>query len=268
MPVFLDQLYNSIEMPVQPVRIVSLVPSITELLYSLQLSERVVGITKFCVHPESWFREKTRIGGTKTIKMDVIHLLQPDLIIANKEENVEEQVRELQKNYRVWVSDVINLSNAIDMITQIGAVTGTHPKAFQLVQQIAKEFLALKHKTIDDIRQGRILRTGYLIWRDPYMTVGRGTFIHDMLTRCGFENIFDHTTRYPTIDIQQLRDADCELLLLSSEPYPFKQKHIDELQPLLPDTKIMLVDGEMFSWYGSRLLQAPAYFASLLEQLQ
>ena len=268
MPVFLDQFYHSFEMRDKPVRIVSLVPSITELLYSLQLDERVVGITKFCVHPESWFREKTRIGGTKTVKMDVINQLQPDLIIANKEENVKEQVEELAKHYPVWVSDVNNLADAIDMIKQIGAVTGTHARAMQLLEQIARAFLSLKHQVVENIRQGRILRTAYLIWRDPYMTIGGDTFIHDMLARCGFENVFDHTTRYPTIDIQQLQDADCELLLLSSEPFPFKQKHIDELQPFLPNTRIMLVDGELFSWYGSRLLHAPAYFANLLQQLQ
>jgi len=266
MPGFPDLLYTGL-FKRNPQRIVSLVPSITELLWSLQLDERVVGITKFCVHPESWFREKTRVGGTKTVKMDVIHQLQPDLIIANKEENVKEQVRELEKRYPVWVSDVNNLAGAIELIKQIGVVTGTHVKAMQLIEQIAKGFLSLKHQTADNIRQGRILRTCYLIWRDPYMTIGGDTFIQDMLARCGFENVFDHATRYPTIDIQQLRDANCELLLLSSEPYPFKQKHIDELQPLLPDTKIMLVDGELFSWYGSRLLHAPAYFASLLQQL-
>src|SRR5438270_9343435 len=122
MPVFLDQLYHSIEMPAAPVRIVSLVPSITELLWSLQLDECVTGITKFCVHPESWFREKTRIGGTKTVKMDLIQQLQPDLIIANKEENVKEQVEELAKHFPVWVSDVNDLAGAIEMIKQIGAV--------------------------------------------------------------------------------------------------------------------------------------------------
>jgi ABC-type Fe3+-hydroxamate transport system substrate-binding protein len=153
------------------------------------------------------------------------------------------------------------------MIKLIGSVTGTYARAMQLIEQIAKAFLSLKHQAVKNIRQGRIPRTCYLVWRDPYMTIGGDTFIQDMLARCGFENIFDHTTRYPAIDIQQLQDADCELLLLSSEPFPFKQKHIDELQPYLPNTKIMLVDGELFSWYGSRLLHAPAYFANLLQQL-
>ena len=238
--------------------IVSLVPSITELLYTLQLDEQVTGITKFCIHPNNWFREKTRVGGTKNIKTEIIHQLQPDLIIANKEENVKEQVEDLAQHYPVCVTDVNNLANALEMIEQIGALTSTQAAATRLISQINTAFSDLHQKN-------QPLKTGYLIWRNPYMTVGNDTFIHDMLVRCGFKNIFDHTTRYPVIDTWQL--AQCELLLLSSEPYPFQQKHIDELQAELPNTRIMLVDGEMFSWYGSRLLHAPAYFTSLLQQL-
>src|SRR5439155_19776283 len=112
--------------------------------------------------------------------------------------------------------------------------------------------------------QNKRLRVCYLIWKDPYLTVGGDTFIHDMLQQAGFENIFSTEKRYPEITIEQLQNLNCERLLLSSEPYPFAQKHINVLQPLLPGTKISLVDGEMFSWYGSRLLHAPAYFKTLL----
>jgi len=258
MPVFLDQMNRPVELPATPRSIVSLVPSITELLYSLQLDEQVTGITKFCIHPNNWFREKTRVGGTKNIKASVVHQLKPDLIIANKEENVKEQVEELAQHYPVWITDVNNLSDALVMIEQIGTITNTQPAATRLVSQINTAFTTLQTKN-------QQLKTGYLIWRNPYMTIGSDTFIHDMLGRCGFKNIFSHTTRYPAIDTWQL--AQCDLLLLSSEPYPFQQKHIDELQTELPNTKIMLVDGEMFSWYGSRLLHAPAYFTGLLQQL-
>ena len=146
----------------------------------------------------------------------------------------------------------------MEMIEQIGAITSTQPGATRLISQINGAFAALQNKP-------RQLKAGYLIWRNPYMTIGKDTFIHDMLGRCGFKNIFDNTTRYPAIDTWQL--AQCDLLLLSSEPYPFQQKHIDELQAQLPNTRIILVDGEMFSWYGSRLLHAPAYFTNLLQQL-
>jgi ABC-type Fe3+-hydroxamate transport system substrate-binding protein len=100
------------------------------------------------------------------------------------------------------------------------------------------------------------------------MTVGGDSFINDMLSHAGFENIFAHQTRYPETSIEQLRIANCQLLLLSSEPFPFRQKHIDELQKELPATKMILVDGEMFSWYGSRLSKAPAYFRQLQQQIQ
>lgn len=258
MPVYIDQLGRMVELAATPRNIVSLVPSITELLYTLQLGEQVAGITKFCVHPDSWFRQKTRVGGTKNIKTSVIHQLQPDLIIANKEENVKEQVEELAKHYPVWITDVNNLTDALEMIEQIGTITGAQAKATSLTSEIKAAFNQLQTTNYQP-------QTGYLIWRNPYMTIGNDTFIHDMLTRCGFINIFGNTTRYPAIDTWQL--TGCDLLLLSSEPFPFQQKHIDELQAHLPNTKIVLVDGEMFSWYGSRLLQAPAYFSKLLNSI-
>lgn len=256
--IFIDQMGRPVELPASPRSIVSLVPSITELLYTLQLNERVTGITKFCVHPNNWFREKTRVGGTKAIKADVIHALQPDLIIANKEENVKEQIEELARHYPVWVTDVNNLADALEMIEQIGVITSTQQQAAHLLSEINTAFSKLQTSNSQP-------QTGYLIWRNPYMTIGKDTFIHDMLGRCGFKNIFDNTTRYPVIDTWQL--AQCDLLLLSSEPFPFKQKHIEELQVELPHTRMMLVDGEMFSWYGSRLLHAPAYFTRLLQSI-
>lgn len=267
MPVFSDQLGRTVDLPATLRSIVSLVPSITELLYTLQLDEQVTGITKFCIHPESWFRQKTRVGGTKTVKTSVIQQLQPDLIIANKEENVKAQIDELAQQYPVWISDVNNLTDALDMIEQIGSITGTLTRATRLISQINMAFTKLQTPSDQGIRAGanNKPKTGYLIWRNPYMTIGSDTFIHDMLSRCGLQNMFGHSTRYPAIDTWQL--SQCDLLLLSSEPFPFQQKHIDELQPHLPNTKILLVDGEMFSWYGSRLLHAPAYFASLLHSI-
>jgi ABC-type Fe3+-hydroxamate transport system substrate-binding protein len=267
MAVYIDQMGRPVELPASPRSIVSLVPSITELLYTLQLDEQVTGITKFCVHPDNWFRQKTRVGGTKAIKTNVIRELQPDLIIANKEENVKEQVEELAQHYPVWVTDVNNLADSLEMIGQIGTITGTADRASSLISEINSAFAQLQ--TTNPVRPGHPggnkPKTGYLIWRNPYMTIGNDTFIHDMLGRCGFKNIFANTTRYPTIDTWQL--AQCDLLLLSSEPYPFQQKHIDELQAELPNTRIILVDGEMFSWYGSRLLHAPAYFTRLLQSI-
>ncbi|MGZ5220184.1 MAG: ABC transporter substrate-binding protein [Chitinophagaceae bacterium] len=256
MPAFTDQTGRTILLETIPQRIISLVPSQTELLFDLGLNEEVVGLTKFCVHPPEWIYTKARVGGTRKLHIDIIHQLQPDLIIANKEENVKEQVEECADNYPVWISNVNNLANAYDMIEQIGLMTGKIEKAESLIGQIKKNFSQLPSH---DSR----LKTAYLIWNDPYMTVGGDTFIHSMLEACGFNNMYADKSRYPIITIDELHTLNCQLLLLSSEPFPFKQKHIDELHALLPGTRIILVDGEMFSWYGSHLQYAPKYFQEL-----
>jgi len=248
-----------------PKRIISLVPSQTLLLHHLGLETETIGITKFCIHPGSWFRTKTRVGGTKNIHPEIIDQLQPDLIIANYEENVKEQVEALATRYPVWVSDVHDLASALEMIGDIGRLTGKSTAARQLVNGIKQGFAGLEamRTTLPSPP-----RTAYLIWKDPYMTVGGDTFIHDMLQQCGLKSIFSEQVRYPEITLQQLVDNGCELLLLSSEPYPFKEKHILELQSRLPSTKIILVNGEMFSWYGSTLLEAPGYFGELIKSLE
>jgi len=240
-----------------PQRIISLVPSQTELLADLGLENQTIAITKFCVHPATWLKTKERVGGTKTVNLNKIRQLQPDLIIANREENVKEQVEQLASNYPVWLTDINNLQDAWQMIEDIGVLTGTPEKAVSIAGRIRKDFESL-HPVLPT------LKTAYLIWRKPFMTIGGDTFINDMLLYCGFENVFAHKTRYPEIQIEDLRTANCQLLLLASEPYPFSADHIYELQQSLPGTKIMLADGEMFSWYGSRLLKSVAYFKELI----
>lgn len=255
---FTDQLHRQITLDNPPRRIVSLVPSQTELLYSLGLEKEVVGITKFCVHPLTWFREKTRVGGTKNIHPDIIRQLSPDLIIANKEENLAADVELLMQDYPVWVSNIQTLEDACEMITGIGAVTDCADAATSLVSRINAGFSSLQPFT-------QAVPAAYFIWRDPWMVAGGDTFIHHMLQLCGFRNVFGELPRYPTITATQLATSGCRRVLLSSEPYPFKEKHIAELQAVLPEAHIQLVDGEMFSWYGSRLLEAPAYFQTLIK---
>ncbi|MDB5221598.1 MAG: transporter substrate-binding protein [Chitinophagaceae bacterium] len=243
-----------------PKKIISLVPSQTELLSWFGLEKEVIGITKFCVHPKEWFTTKTRVGGTKSINIDLIKKLQPDLIIANKEENVKEQIEELANEFNVWVTDVNNLEDALLMIKDVGELTHKKDEAETLTTAIKNEFSQLATTNYK-------LQTAYLIWQNPYMTVGGDTFINDMMKHCGLHNVFENKPRYPQITLDELHITNCQLILLSSEPYPFKQKHVDELLQQLPGKKIILADGEMFSWYGSRLLQAPAYFKNLLESL-
>lgn len=255
-----DQLQRQLQLSQPPQRIISTVPSQTELLYSLGLEQQVTGITKFCVHPPQWKKTKTIIGGTKNLHLDKIRALAPDLIIANKEENLEAEINELAKDFPVFVSDVTNLPTALDMIEKIGVLTNTTAKATALIQTITRGFNKLENGKMNK-------RTAYLIWQEPYMTIGGDTFIHDMLQHCGCTNVFAHRQRYPETTIAELQSLQVELLLLSTEPYPFKQKHADALQALLPATTIALADGEFFSWYGSRLCHAPAYFTQLLAPL-
>ena len=262
MPFFTDQTGRALDLPSKPQRIVSVVPSQTELLSDLGLNDEVIGITKFCIHPSEWFHNKFRVGGTKKLNHDAIDSLHPDLIIANKEENTKEDIERLSCRYPVWISDIQNLTDAYEMIQAIGLITHTINKADEIIANIKQEFRSLVK---DEAALHK--KAAYLIWQDPYMTVGSDTFIHSMMELAGFENIFSVKSRYPEITIDEIRNSGCEILLLSSEPFPFKQKHIDELQPAMPTTKIILVDGEMFSWYGSRLLYAPSYFRQLQNDL-
>ena len=251
----------SMRLGYEPKRIISLVPSQTELLYDLGLGDSVAGITKFCVHPAEWFGSKPRVGGTKTVDIDKVKQLQPDLIIANKEENVKEQIEALATICPVYVSDVNNLEEACQMIDQVGMLTERENGAAIISKNISAKFSRLQQFPKSNIS------CAYLIWRKPYMAAGGDTFINNMLQRCGLQNVLANQSRYPSVSTEDLQKWDCQLLLLSSEPYPFQQKHMDELQSQLPQTKIILVDGEMFSWYGSRLLKAPDYFAKLIAEI-
>lgn len=250
-----DQLGRSLEFHFPPGRIVSLVPSQTELLFDLGLGDRVVGITKFCVHPREWFNTKAKVGGTKTFSHETIDQLYPDLVIGNKEENDEGRIIQLSKKYPVWMSDIVDWRSAMQMITQVGELVDEASNASLLVNKIESRF-----KDIKRIQQRKTL---YLIWKRPWMAAGGDTFIDAMLSKIGLMNCID-TPRYPELTIEQIKELSPELILLSSEPYPFKEKHVEELRTVMPNAKIVLVDGEMFSWYGSRLLKAPDYFSSLV----
>ena len=250
-----------------PKRIISLVPSLTELLYYLGLETEVVGITKFCVHPEQWFRTKQRIGGTKNADITLVKSLQPDLIIASKEENIKEQVEAMAAFCPVYCSDISTLEEAYEAFEQIGLLTGRSAKAQELIGQLRHNFGQL-HTVIPK------RRCVYLIWNNPYISTGGDTFIHAMLTAAGFENAFQYKFRYPETDLQQIAAHDVDVVFFSSEPFPFKQQHLDAFATAwhqqLPQKKMPLlciVDGEMFSWYGSRLLYATEYFKKLRESL-
>ena len=241
-------------------RIISLVPSITLLLFDLGLQKNIAGRTKFCIHPIEKVKNIPIVGGTKNIDINKINRLQPDIIFANKEENEKEQIQALQKDFNVVITDVRNLEENYKMITKIGKLTATEENAQEIITKTKENFLALEKHL-----QG--ISTLYLIWQKPYMTIGKDTFIHSMLETIGLKNMFGHQTRYPIINnLQTSYFAKCQPVLLSSEPYPFNQNHIKEIQEQLPDAKIILVDGEYFSWYGSKIMNAPAYFQQLINE--
>ncbi len=252
MPEYRDQLNRTITLDRAPVRILSLVPSQTELLFDLGLKNEVAGITSFCIRPEAWYNSKTRVGGTKKLDLHKIRNLQPDLVIGNKEENDRSQIEELMTSYPVWMSDVKTLPDALDMIHGIGNLCARSSQADEITRQITNRF-----KDLPTPKTER--KAAYFIWRKPWMAAGQGTFINEMMKYCGLTNCF-MDSRYPEISFEILRKANPQTIILSSEPYPFKEKHLLEFQEVCPKSEIMLVDGEFFSWYGSRLLNAPEYF--------
>lgn len=238
-------------------KIISLVPSITELLFTLGLEDQVIGRTKFCIHPDPMVKKIPQFGGTKKLHVNKIIAAKPDLIIANKEENLKTEIELLQQHFQVLVTDISTLNENNQMILDIGKLTQTEREAEKLVGEIELQF-----KKLSIFQQ--IPKTLYLIWNQPLMSVGNDTFIHHMLTRAGFKNVCHNLSRYPEIIPEKFHP---EVVLLSSEPFPFKQKHIPEIQQKFPNAKIVFANGEMFSWYGSRMLLAPDYFLQLRNQI-
>ncbi len=260
---FIDQLGNSITIPFPPKRIISVVPSQTELLFHLGLDEEIVGITKFCIHPSHQFKSKTKVGGTKKLNLDLIQRLKPDLIVANKEENDKDQIESLQTQFPVWISDIQTIPDAIDMIHAIGKIISKSDFSEKLGVQLSKNFDNLaSNQKVDQSK-----KVAYFIWRKPYMVAACDTFIDDILKRGGFENCFSNLKRYPEIEIADLKTVNPDAIFLSSEPYPFKEKHIEELKTACPNAIVKLVDGELFSWYGNRLLKTTHYLQQLQQEL-
>ena len=261
---FTDQMDRTFTLVNTPKRIISLVPSQTELLYDLGLEDAIVGITKFCVHPYHLKSTKTIVGGTKNIKLEKIKELQPDIILCNKEENTKEIVETLEKLFPVHVSDVKNIEESLEMITQYGELFRCNTEASKINTKIRfhlKDF----QEFVKDIP---VQKVAYFIWRKPWMAAGKDTFINYLLHLCKFENIYESHGRYPEVEIKKIRlQGDPDVVMLSSEPYPFKEEHAFELGRCTHHAKTVFVDGEYFSWYGSRLAKAFTYFKKLHESL-
>lgn len=263
MAIYTDHIGHRIELHGAPQRIVSLVPSQTEYLYLLGLSDRIVGITKFCVHPAAARENKTLIGGTKRLHMDRIRDLRPDLIVANKEENNQDDIEQLQREFNVWTSDIVTIDDSYDMMRSLAQMTDRHKHSEAIIEAI--------QRAMAEIPRGVAEPALYFIWDKPLMVAGSHTFIDKMMEAAGFENSAKamEDQRYPAIAEEEIRNSPAKWLLLSSEPFPFRAEHQAKMQALFPEKKVILVDGEMFSWYGSRMALAAKYFKELqITQIQ
>ncbi|TXE18552.1 ABC transporter substrate-binding protein [Psychroserpens burtonensis] len=257
-----DQLKRTLEFENTPTRIVSLVPSQTELLVDLGLESLIVGVTKFCIHPASLRKNKTVVGGTKQVHFDKIKNLNPDIILCNKEENTKEMILELEKIAPVHLSDIYNLDDALKLIDLYGKLFSVEKKSEALVSSLENKYKDFRHYIKDQEK----LKVAYFIWKNPWMVAANTTFIDAMLRLNSFDNYFGNLERYPEVDLNTIKE-DLDVILLSSEPYPFKSADIKELRSRFLRTKVVLVDGEFFSWYGSRLDYAFAYFKTLHQDL-
>ncbi len=254
-----DQLHRKLQLQGTPKRIVSLVPSQTELLHDLGLESSTVGITKFCIHPVHFKKEKTIVGGTKEVHFDKISALKPDIILCNKEENTEAMIQELEKIAPVHISDIYTIEDCLQLIEMYGELFSKENKAFQIIEDIKRKQSDFKAF----IRNKPTLKAAYFIWKSPWMVAAKNTFIDEMLSINKFENYFENLERYPEIELIDAKTETADVVLLSSEPFPFKEEHIELMKIYFPHSKILVVDGEAFSWYGTRLLKSFDYFKNL-----
>lgn len=239
-----DSLSTELHFDQRPQRVISLVPSITEWL--IDMGVEVVGRTKFCVHPEEKVADIPVIGGTKNFRFDTIERLTPDLIIGNKEENYKEGIQRLRESNPVWMTVINSFSDAIDCFDQLSDCL-----AIAARWQEKRTLLLERYEGLKKEKSGSVI---YLIWLDPWMAVGQQTYVNSFLEATGYENRIK-LDRYPTLTIEEIKKQAPDYLFLSSEPFPFKQQHVEQLHAQLPNTTVRLVNGEYYSWYGTRLLK-------------
>ena len=243
-----DHLGRMVEVNLPAKRIVSLCPSITETLFALGAGSLVIGRTRFCIHPDPEVKSVLNVGGTKDVSYARISSLHPDLIIAEKEENTKEIVAALERDYPVFVGDVNTVSDAFRLIQDLGKLTGSNESATKLVESIQSGLP--RHSMMP------VLRYAYVIWKNPEMGVGKGTYIDDLMMQYGFYNVFsDLPDRYPHFSLQMLIERKPDVVFLSSEPYPFAESDRVFFATHLPHSVTLLIDGEV-AWYGARMAKA------------
>ena len=262
---YTDSINREIEIPNAPQRIISLVPSLTELLHDMSLEPQILGVTKYCVHPIHYRITKTLVGGTKKVKYKEISALNPDFILCSKEENTPEMLAELEKIAPVYVSDVNSFEEALDLIKKLGIILNRRTEANHIIDRINFKYNEFRAS----IKDKEIIRVAYFIWADPLMVAGSNTFINDMLRICKFENGYaNKKERYPVIKPKRMHVlANPKLLLFSSEPHDFTDEEVYDVLRSTKKTLTMYVDGEYFAWYGSRLVKAFEHFKQIRQKV-
>ena len=249
-------------------RVVSLCPSLTELVFDLGRGADLVGVTKFCVHPAQGVAAIEKVGGTKNPKVDRIVELAPDLVLLNEEENRAEDAESLREaGIRCHVSFPRTAGETAEMVRSIGAALGSADEA----ETIAAEIEARAERARAAARGRPPVRFACLIWRRPWMAAAGDTFLDALLGLAGGVNVFaDRADRYPEVTATELASADPDAILLTSEPFPFREEHADELAGAtgLPRERFVFVDGELLSWHGSRTPRGIDYAASVVETLR
>jgi ABC-type Fe3+-hydroxamate transport system substrate-binding protein len=247
---YTDATGRSLDLPRPPERIVSLVPSLTEALFAFGLAEAVAGVTRYCVEPPE-AQLKKRVGGTKNVDIDAVRDLAPDLVLANVEENTRADVEALiTAGLPVFVTYPRTVTGAIAELRLLSEMTGSADPGEPIIAQ-AEESLAAAEAAN---RRRTPLRTFCPIWRNPWMTIGPDTYIHDFLRLCGAANVYGHASdRYPTVELGDVSARRPEVVLLPDEPYRFGERHVPEVIEKLGEVRTYLVDGKSLCWYGPRI---------------
>jgi ABC-type Fe3+-hydroxamate transport system substrate-binding protein len=264
---FQDASGTAVVVSTPPRRIVSLIPSITETLFALGAGEAVAGCTTYCTEPRDGVATKTRVGGEKNPKLELIRELGADLVVANIEENVREHIETLRAwGIPVFVTYPRTVDDGIRLVRDLSAITGTAPRGAAIADGLERRLAAARAGQAGR-RRARVFCP---IWRNPYMTVNGDTYIHDMLAVCGGDNVFAGLAkRYPEVSLDDVARARPDVILLPDEPYRFRRAHVADFtpypeMPAVRDERIHLVDGKLLSWYGPRIEQALTTLPELL----
>jgi ABC-type Fe3+-hydroxamate transport system substrate-binding protein len=249
---------------VTPSRIVSLVPSLTEALFAFGVGEKVVGRTRYCLWPPRAVGKIPTVGGTKKIDVRRVLELEPDLVVAIKEENSRENVEKLEESgVPVFVGAPENVEGAIELLREL-AERVEAPRAAAVLDSIERVYGRLRNSA----GRTKARRVFVPIWKNPYMSVGSDTYVHDVLKTCGGENICGDVTRYPVVTLEEIEAAQPEVVLLPDEPYPFSAEDLPEFYsldiPAVREDRIQLVDGKLLTWYGPRMASSLVQLAALL----